>query len=84
MDTITLNDSVKIPAYPINISPDKRLYNTSPSLYGIFFEDINRAGDGGIYAEMLINSAFDDEVIPQGCVYNSGSKTKILQRSLSL
>ncbi|MDE6724589.1 MAG: hypothetical protein K2J79_03195, partial [Ruminiclostridium sp.] len=61
--------------YQINISPDKRLYNTSPSLYGIFFEDINRAGDGGLYAEMLINRAFDDGVIPQGCTYNANSKT---------
>ena len=32
----------------------------SPSLYGIFFEDINRAVDGGIYAEMVQNRAFED------------------------
>lgn len=32
----------------------------SPSLYGIFFEEINRAGDGGIYGEMLENRSFED------------------------
>lgn len=32
----------------------------SPMLYGIFFEEINRAGDGGIYAEMIQNRNFDD------------------------
>lgn len=61
--------------YQINISPNKRLYGISPALYGIFFEDINRAGDGGLYAEMLMNRAFDDGVIPQGCTYNADSKT---------
>jgi hypothetical protein len=32
----------------------------SPALYGAFFEDINRAGDGGLYAEMLQNRSFED------------------------
>ena len=29
------------------------------TLWGIFFEDINRAADGGIYAEMVENRSFD-------------------------
>ena len=33
----------------------------SPMLYGIFFEEINRAGDGGIYAEMIQNRSFEDD-----------------------
>ncbi|MDE6743336.1 MAG: hypothetical protein K2J95_05620 [Lachnospiraceae bacterium] len=61
--------------YQINISPDKKFCDISPALYGIFFEDINRAGDGGLYAEMLINRAFDDGVIPEDCTYNADSKT---------
>ena len=61
--------------YQINISPDKKLCDVSPALYGIFFEDINRSGDGGLYAEMLVNRAFDDGVIPDGCTYNADSKT---------
>jgi hypothetical protein len=31
----------------------------SPMLWGIFFEEINHAGDGGIYAEMVQNRAFE-------------------------
>jgi len=30
-----------------------------PTLWGLFFEDINRAADGGIYAEMVKNRSFD-------------------------
>ena len=59
----------------ILVSPEKKTGEVSPSLYGIFFEDINRAGDGGLYAEMLMNRAFDDGVIPQGCVYDGAAKT---------
>lgn len=32
----------------------------SPSLYGIFFEEINYAGDGGLYPELLRNRNFED------------------------
>src|ERR1700761_1300635 len=31
----------------------------SPTLWGLFFEDINRAADGGVYAEMVENRSFD-------------------------
>ena len=30
-----------------------------PTMYGIFFEDINFAGDGGLYAELVANRSFD-------------------------
>ena len=40
----------------------------APDLYGLFFEDINRAGDGGLYPEMLRNRAFEDGLVPKGCV----------------
>ena len=32
----------------------------SPTLYGIFFEEINLAGDGGLYAELVRNRSFED------------------------
>lgn len=32
----------------------------SPTLNGIFFEDINHAGDGGLYAELIRNRSFED------------------------
>lgn len=33
----------------------------SPTLYGIFFEEINHAGDGGIYAELMRNRTFEEK-----------------------
>jgi alpha-L-arabinofuranosidase len=37
----------------------------SPVLYGIFFEEINHAGDGGLYAELVRNRSFEDADTPQ-------------------
>jgi alpha-L-arabinofuranosidase len=31
----------------------------SPSLYGIFFEEINHAGDGGLFAELVQSGSFE-------------------------
>jgi alpha-L-arabinofuranosidase len=44
----------------IVIHADKPGVAVSPTLYGAFFEDINRAGDGGLYAEMIQNRSFED------------------------
>ncbi len=38
----------------------------SPSLYGIFFEEINQAGDGGIYGELLQNRGLETAEGPDG------------------
>jgi alpha-L-arabinofuranosidase len=34
--------------------------NISQALYGIFFEEINHAGDGGLYAELIKNRSLED------------------------
>jgi len=39
-----------------------------PRLYGIFFEEINHAGDGGLYAELVRNRGFEDANLPPACV----------------
>ncbi len=31
----------------------------SPDLFGLFFEDINYAADGGLYAELVQNRSFE-------------------------
>ena len=31
----------------------------SPNLFGIFFEDLNYAADGGLYAELVQNRSFE-------------------------
>jgi alpha-L-arabinofuranosidase len=50
----------------ITVDIDKPGVQVSPLLYGIFFEDINRSGDGGLYAEMLQNRSFEDFNLPMG------------------
>lgn len=41
---------------------------TSPYQYGLMFEDINNSGDGGVYAELIQNRAFQgDEVSSHLC-----------------
>ncbi|HEY0868120.1 MAG TPA: alpha-L-arabinofuranosidase C-terminal domain-containing protein [Fimbriimonas sp.] len=48
---------------------DRTTVKVSPTLYGIFFEEINRAGDGGIYPELLMNRGFErgeDGKLPLG------------------
>jgi alpha-L-arabinofuranosidase/enterochelin esterase-like enzyme len=37
----------------------------SPDLFGIFFEDINYAADGGLYAELLQNRSFEYQMAEQ-------------------
>jgi len=39
----------------------KRGIDVSEHLYGLFFEDINQAADGGLNAEMVINNSFEYE-----------------------
>ena len=39
----------------------KRGVEVSKELYGLFFEDINQAADGGLNAEMVINNSFEFE-----------------------
>ena len=41
---------------------------TSPYLYGLMHEDINHSGDGGIYAEMIANRAFQGSTGAIGAV----------------
>lgn len=49
----------------------------SSNLYGIFFEDINHAADGGLYAELISNRSFEDsrENIPTWSTYASTGST---------
>jgi len=51
-----------------------------PRLYGIFFEEINNAGDGGIYAELLRNRSFEDGDTPNHWKAGDGSAIRIVGR----
>lgn len=58
----------------IYIETKKIKFDTAPELYGLFFEDINRAADGGLYPEMIRNRAFEDSLIPAGCTSDGEHK----------
>ncbi|MCD8282672.1 MAG: arabinosidase [Prevotella sp.] len=47
--------------FDITIDPAPTGIDISPMLYGIFFEDINHAADGGLYAELIRNRSFEDD-----------------------
>ncbi|KDQ51115.1 glycoside hydrolase family 51 protein [Jaapia argillacea MUCL 33604] len=47
------------PLAPLNLQITKNAtVNIPPTLYGYMWEDINHSGDGGLYAELLQNRAF--------------------------
>jgi alpha-L-arabinofuranosidase len=44
---------------PLVLHVDRPGPAISPSMWGIFFEDINMAADGGLYAELIKNRSFE-------------------------
>jgi len=50
----------------ITVNADRPGVKVSPTLWGIFYEEINHAGDGGIYAEMVQNRAFEETQLAVG------------------
>jgi alpha-L-arabinofuranosidase len=48
-------------------------HRVSPTLYGIFFEDINHAADGGLYPEQVRNRCFEDGLPPPRCTVEGAS-----------
>lgn len=44
----------------LNIDAGQRGASIGTRHYGIFFEEINHAGDGGLYAELIHNRSFED------------------------
>ena len=57
---------------PIRIDIGQKGTEVSPDLYGIFFEEISHAGDGGLYAELVQNRGFEEHVLPSGMTYREG------------
>lgn len=53
------------PTAKLTVQADQPGPAVSPMLYGIFFEEINCAGDGGLYAELIRNRSFEDARTPE-------------------
>ncbi|OXU15229.1 alpha-L-arabinofuranosidase C-terminal domain-containing protein [Sedimentisphaera salicampi] len=56
---ISYADSVNV-----TVNCDEKKAEISDHLYGIFFEDINFAADGGLYAELVQNRSFEYHTVP--------------------
>lgn len=56
----------------ITVHADKPGAPVPRSLHGIFFEEVNHAGDGGLYAELINNRSFDATLPIEGCTLVDG------------
>ncbi|WP_112267089.1 alpha-L-arabinofuranosidase C-terminal domain-containing protein [Lentzea terrae] len=45
--------------YTLKVDATKKGASIDDTMYGVFFEDINRAADGGLYAELVQNRSFE-------------------------
>lgn len=68
--------------YRVELSVDKLGIHISPTLNGIFYEDINQANDGGISAQLIQNNSFQmydvqaaSEIGPEGNRFSEFSKS---------
>jgi alpha-L-arabinofuranosidase len=52
-------------AATISVQVDQPGHKVAPTLWGIFFEDINLSADGGIYPELVRNRSFEDADKPE-------------------
>ncbi len=57
-NSISAYDATKAD-YSLKIDASNELHEISELLYGVFFEDINFAADGGLYGEKVINRSFE-------------------------
>ena len=72
--------------YSLSIDASDEIHDISDLLFGIFFEDINFAADGGLYAEMVANRSFEFTALAAGDnLYNwnavNGAEIKVTQIS---
>ncbi len=82
-NTITAYDTENAD-YQLSIDTADEVHEISDLLYGIFFEDINFAADGGLYAEKIVNRSFeygtlakDDELHGWSAVGNASLEVKV-------
>jgi alpha-L-arabinofuranosidase len=69
---LLINGCAKQKPSVITIDLAKNGVEVPKGLWGIFYEEINRAGDGGIWPEMIYNMGFEEKDIPSTCSIDSG------------
>ncbi|HEV7925163.1 MAG TPA: alpha-L-arabinofuranosidase C-terminal domain-containing protein [Verrucomicrobiae bacterium] len=60
----------------LTVDVDKPGHAISPTLWGIFFEDINLSADGGIYPELVRNRSFEDSDQPDSWTLSDSNSGK--------
>ena len=65
------------PAAGITVRISEPGHKIAPTLWGIFFEDINLSADGGIYPEQVRNRNFEDSDQPDHWTIVSNGTAKV-------
>lgn len=54
--------------YTVHVTAGEKVFDSAENLYGIFFEDLNQAADGGLNPEMINNRSFErkENIIDMG------------------
>jgi alpha-L-arabinofuranosidase len=60
--------------YGVELNIDKQGIDISPTLNGIFFEDINQSNDGGISAQLIQNNSFQAYNVPGSSEFGPAGK----------
>lgn len=68
--------AVKPQQAAIDVQVDRPGVAISPTLWGIFFEEINLAGDGGLYAELVRNRSLEEAEDPKQWTLISGGSAQ--------
>ena len=65
-EVMSQGHSEDIGQYSMDIDGEKVTKELSADLYGLFYEDINSAADGGLYPEMVKNYSFENAYVQRG------------------
>ena len=60
----------------LTVFPDQPTHTVAPTMWGVFFEDINFAADGGLYAELVKNRSFEFPIAMMGWKENRSQYQK--------
>lgn len=78
---ILLNGLSSLAQTNLEVNTSKTITKIQPTMYGVFFEDINFAADGGLYAEMIKNRSFEFDKPLMSWEQPSTKKTSLNKQS---
>ena len=65
----------------LEVNTTNTVTKIQPTMYGVFFEDINFAADGGLYAEMIKNRSFEFELPMMGWIEPNSKRHSLNKQS---